>query len=276
MANQIITPGTSGSFSGALGGSFSAADDLYVNEGYENYTSGLSMAGTNFGSLFAQAGFGGNVGGDGDPLLLQANQSDSVVELGWSGQFWYLSPSTSTIREIRHRPAAGGLLALSGGSGGTVSALHSWGPCVVAGSLPTLTACYVHGGTTTLRDGGNAISGVFSVAPNAVADCARDFATAVVDGLLRLTHTDVTPAGAVVVNGGGRLDIVACGAWGASSSLLLKSGSVLDLTRAQLPAAFDDFTHEAGSTIIMRRDGVGYTVGGTETELGGGATVIEK
>lgn len=271
MAIGVITPGTTGNLQTAVGFSgLIANDDVLINRGFEQYTAGLDFTSKNLGSVWVDHGFGGSIGGEGDPWKLHSDQSGKIVALFGSGTHVYISPGAQTIRELRCGMKR---VHVSGEAGGTVAALAVLGGlCVVGGSLPTLTEFLVEDGQGVLLAGGNAVP-TLRVGPRGLARVARDFDAAELAGDVYLDATGVTPAGAVEVHG--RLHVIQCGAWGASSTLTLAPGAVLDLTKSNSQLSLQNFVHWPGSVVRKRKNGPGIAVAGTETAKYGGYRVEE-
>lgn len=268
MANKTITPGTSGNLSTALGGAPGAGDDIYINEGGETYSTVPDWTGTAIDDVFIGPGFLGNIG-----TSAWGIQADVVVNQ-FSGQFIYITVGVATTAEIRHQPSAGGLLQVEGAALGVLTTLHSWGPCIIASTLPTLTNAYIHGGHTIIRTGTNALSGTFTIDPGAEVTLERDYAACTVYGTLTMNSTAITPSGTTTVGAGGVLHMVKSGTWTAvTGTLTLLPGAILDITRLIAPVQLENLTHHVGAIIRKVRNGVDYTVNGTETTVGGGATI---
>lgn len=268
MATKNISPGTTGNLQTDLGGAPSGGDIFHLNEGAVHYTTVPDWSGTAVASVFLGPGFAGSI--DSAWIL----QISAVLDNAFGGEFVNISCAGTTIAEVRHQPAAGGKMILSG-SGGTVTALHNWGPLQF--SAQDLTDAYFHAGQALIQ-AGDAISGVFSIDAGAIVTLQRDYAAgADVSGTLIFNPaatTTITPDGTTTVRSGGVLKIVKSGTWTTTTAVLvLKAGAVLDLSELVAPFVLEDLTDEAGSVIIQRKGWTPFTIAGARVQPGGGATV---
>jgi len=102
----------------STGGNWSTAsapitgDDVYVEEGSQNITLGLSNAGVNLASL--RISFNGTVGTSSTPLTIGCNSGTVVITGG--GSFYKIYAGTGGISKIQFNPKNNGILYLAGGT----------------------------------------------------------------------------------------------------------------------------------------------------------------
>lgn len=267
MANKVVTPGTTGNLATDLGGAPTAGDNIFINEGAVDYGTVPDWTGTSVNEVYIGEYFRGTI------AEFWGLQVAGVFDNASSSPEINITAGAATIAEVRHQPRTGGLMKVTSSAGGQVTIVHSWGPMIV--SAETVPDIRVHAGKVTVQDG-NEITGAVDIDPGAECVLERDYTGGTVMGTLILNDDSMTPDGTTTVRSGGVLRVRKCGTWATTTAVLdLKAGGEVDFTGVFKPIVLEDFTHEAGAIIRKRRGTTPYTVAGTETEVGGGAQVIE-
>lgn len=86
--------------------------DVFIEEGSQNITSGLSNAGVNLNSL--RISFNGTIGTSSTPLTIGCNSGTVVITGG--GSFYKIFAGTGGISKIQFAPKNNGILYLAGGT----------------------------------------------------------------------------------------------------------------------------------------------------------------
>lgn len=92
-----------------------SADTLYMTEGSDAITAGLTQTAVDLAKLLITNGFSGRIGGAGSSLIVAVdNTNTGLVEYGAGGGYMYLTAGTNNLYQVRVNGA--GLLYLTGGT----------------------------------------------------------------------------------------------------------------------------------------------------------------
>lgn len=266
MANRFNTVRNT-NFTTSHGGTISANDSVFTNEGNDAYTAGKDLSAVDLARFSIGPNRRGAVGTADYPMILVVDQTGTGVYEnlgGGSGAREYVRSGSGAgvINKIVNNPAGNGSLNVATCTCPTI--VQQRGSIVVQDSV-TPTNIYQTGGTALYDESSNAAT-LVDVAGGA-ATLKRDTATLKVrqNANTVLDHTGVSPATLTEV--AGTLTVQKCG---THAAMTLLPGAVLDLSRLEQPFTITALTSYAGS-IIRKKAGhpVDVTISG-HTPIGEG------
>jgi hypothetical protein len=234
-------------FSTALGGAPSSGDLVYVKEGNDTYTAGLSLAAVDLNLLALMPGWGGDMGNDSAYLDLSVSSGvDPRLILAWSGRFAHIRGGTAAAFDtVEMRPTRGGRVVLRDAD--VPNIIQSSGVLELKETLDAENV-RVGGGKCVLEYSSEA--GTLAEASAAgLIEIHRVMATvrAMGGGRVIFGRDDKPPSTALEVLGGGYAKYIG----GTLPSLVLKPGGVLDLREATQPITITAAELHEGGKILF-------------------------
>lgn len=133
-------------------GAPASTDTLWLTEGADTISAGLSQAAVDLTALRVTDGFSGRVGAPGSSLTIAVQQTNTgIVEYAASGGYMYLAGGTNNIWKVRVKGA--GKLFLTGGAvAGTGDAIEVYG-----GELDVADGCAIDGTSLDVYGGSTVV-----------------------------------------------------------------------------------------------------------------------
>jgi len=231
----------------ALVGAPSSGDSVYLKEGNDTYTAGLSLPAVDLVLLALMPGWGGDMGNDSTYLDISvSNGADARLILAWAGRFAHIRGGTvAAFDTVEMRPTRGGRVVLRDAA--VPNLIQSSGVLELKDTLDAENV-RVGGGKCTLEYS-SAAGTLAEASGSGLIEVHRVMATVRAQGGGRVIfgRDDKPPSSALEVLGGGYVKYLG----GTVPSLVLKPGGVLDLREATQPITITAAELHEGGKILF-------------------------
>lgn len=234
-------------FTTALGGAPSSGDSVYIKEGNDTYTAGLSLPAIDLALLALMPGWGGDLGSDSTYLDISvSNGADARLILAWSGRFAHIRGGTAAAFDtVEMRPTRNGRAVLRDAD--VPNIIQSSGVLELKDTLDAENV-RVAGGKCVLEYSSET-STLAEASASGLIEIHRVAATVRAQGGGRVIfgRDDKPPSSALEVLGGGYIKYLG----GTIPSLVLKPGGVLDLRELTEPMTITAAELHEGGRILF-------------------------